>query len=91
MANLQSDSSVPESLGSPSKLGTCGPQRNSQWVISISTRAGTVRRSSVGQVAGESDHNSDGPTQTPRLAADMRLCVHRLDMWYRTHRKWHSR
>lgn len=72
-AHLQSDSSVPESRGSPKRFGTCGPHSNSQWVMSISTNAGTVRKSSVGHMAGESDHNRDGPTHTPRLAADMRL------------------
>jgi len=72
---------VPESRGSPRRFGTCGPHSSSQCVMSISTSAGTVRKSSVGHMAGESDHSSDGPTHTPRLAADMRLCVDRRDMW----------
>lgn len=89
-----SDSSAPESCrvgslsgGSPSNKGTWGPSNSSQRTMSSSTRFGTARElAGVGVCA----HKRLGPTQTPKLVADMRLCGARRAMWCRTHRKWLS-
>jgi hypothetical protein len=87
-----SDSSAPESCrvgslsgGSPSTRGTCGPSKSSQRTIRSSTRLGTARELAG---VGVSAHKRLGPTQTPKLAADMRLCGARRAIWCRTQRKW---
>ena len=55
--------------------------------MSSSTRLGTARElAGVGVCA----HKRLGPTQTPKLVADMRLCGARRAMWCRTQRKWLS-
>lgn len=81
--NLQSDSSVPLSLGSPSNVVTLGPQSTSAWLMRASTSAGTARRSPGTPAAG--GHSSEGPTQTPRFAGDIRLVEDLLAINTREH------